>query len=332
VPSSSRRTNVKRQIVALALAAVLANVSPPAWAQSYPTRPVRMIVGFAPGSGPDAIARLIAQKLSENLRFQFYVENVTGAGGNIAAARAAQAAPDGYTILVTAIDYVVNPALFDKIPYDPLKSFQPVTIAGSTNVLLIVNPSLPTQTARDLVALIKATPGKYSYASGGGIGSPGHLVGEQFRLSLGLDLVHVPFNGSSFAVGSVLAGQTPIGFTAPIAAVSHIKDGRLRALAGTGTKRLEALPDLPTMAEAGYPEIEGVNWYGFLVPAGTPRQIVTALSRETVKIVAMPETKARLATIGIKPVGSSPEEFAERIEAELPKWRKLIRAAGIRPG
>jgi tripartite-type tricarboxylate transporter receptor subunit TctC len=321
----------RRQFLHLAAgAAALPAVSRMAWAQTYPTRPVRIIVGFAPGSGPDVIARLTAQKLSENFGTQFYVENVSGAGGNIATGKAAQAAPDGYTVLVAANDYVVNPALFAKVPYDPVKSFEPISVAGTTNVLLITNPALPAQSAKDLVALIKDTPGKYSYASGGGFGSPGHLVGEQFRLALGLDLVHVPYNGSSLAVGAVLAGQTPLGFTAPVAAIPLVQDGKLRALAGTGTKRLEALPDVPTMAEAGYPQVDGVNWYGFLVPAGTPKPIVMALHREIAKIVLMPEMKARLAMVGIEPVGSSPEEFASQIEAELPKWRNLIRSAGLR--
>src|SRR5262249_25432068 len=215
--------------------------------------------------------------------------------------------------------------------YDPLRSFDPVTIAGSTNVLLISNPAIPAKSVRELVELIKATPGKFSYASGGGVGSPGHLVGEQFRLSLGLDLVHVPFNGSSLPVGSVLGGQTPIGLAAPVAAVPLVRDGKLRALAGTGRSRLEALPDVPTMAEAGFSEIEAENWYGFLVPAGTPKQIVTTLYRETARIVKSPEMKTRLATMGIELVASSPEEFSARIAAELPKWRNVIRAAGIRP-
>ena len=184
-----------------ASAAALPVVSRIARAQTYPTRPVRMIVPLAPGSAVDSFARLIAQKLSENVGKQFYVENVGGAGGNIGMGRAAQAAPDGYTLLIVGNNYVVNPALYDKIPYDPLKSFEPVTLAVATNVMVTVNPSLPAQTVKDLIALIKATPAKYSYASGGGIGSPGHLVGEQFRLSLGLDLVHVPFNGANLAVG-----------------------------------------------------------------------------------------------------------------------------------
>jgi tripartite-type tricarboxylate transporter receptor subunit TctC len=317
-------------IITLAFTAAFEITGASASAQIYPTHPVHIIVGFAPGSGPDVVARLVAQKLSEHFAVQFYVENASGAGGNIATGKAAQATPDGYTLLVAANDYVVNPALFAKVSYDPVKSFEPITVVGTTNVLLITNSAVPAQSAKDLVALIKNTPGKYSYASGGGFGSPGHLVGEQFRLSLGLDLVHVPYNGSSLAVGAVLAGQTPLSFTAPVAAIPLIQAGKLRALAGTGAMRLGALPNVLTMAEAGYPQVDGVNWYGFLAPAGTPKAIVTTLHQEIAKIALMPEVNERLAMVGIEPVGSSPEEFAAQIEIELPKWRDLVRAAGIR--
>jgi tripartite-type tricarboxylate transporter receptor subunit TctC len=321
----------RRKFLLLAAgAAALPALSRIAGAQTYPRRPVRMIVPLAPGSAVDSFARLIAQKLAENVGKQFYVENVGGAGGNIGMGRAAQAAPDGYTLLVVGNNYVVNPALYDKIPYDPLKSFEPVTLAVATNVMVTVNPSLPAQTVKDLIALIKATPAKYSYASGGGIGSPGHLVGEQFRLSLGLDLVHVPFNGANLAVGSVVAGHTPIGFAAPAPAVPLVKEGKLRALAVTGNMRLRVLPDVPTLADAGYPDIKGESWFGLFVPTGTPRQIIAMLNRETVKIIRLPDMKERLATLGLEPVASTPEELVQRIEVELPRWRKVIREAGIK--
>ena len=289
-----------------------------------------MIVPYAPGSAADTIARIIAQKLSENIGKQFYIEDIGSASGNTGMGRAAQAAPDGYTVLVATSAYVVNPSLYDKVPYDPLNSFEPVTVAVATNVMLIVNPSLPAQTVNDLIALIKATPGKYSYASGGGIGSAGYLVGEQFRLSLGLDLVQVSFSGANLAAGSVVAGHTPIGFVSPSAAVPLAKDGKLRVLAVTGKTRLQALPDVPTMAEAGHPDIEGESWFGILVPAGTPKRIITMLNRETVRIIGLPNIKERLTTLGFEPVASTPEEFAERIQVEIPRWRKVIRAAGIK--
>jgi tripartite-type tricarboxylate transporter receptor subunit TctC len=311
-------------------AAALPAVSRIARAQAYPARPVRMIVPFAAGSATDAFARLIAQKLSEQIGQRFYVENIAGSGGNIGTGRAAKAAPDGYTVLVTASGFELNPILYEKVPYDPVKDFEPVTLAVTTNVVLAVNPSLPVMTVRDLVGLIRANPGKYSYASGGGIGSPGHIVGEQFRLLLGLDLVHVPFNGANLAVGSAVAGHTPVAFVAPGAAASLIKVGKLHALAQTGLRRLQALPDVPTMAEAGYPEIEFDTWDGLFVPAGTPNAIVTLLNRAIVRIVALSDINERLASLGYEPVGSTPDEFGARIRTDAAKWAKLIRAAGIR--
>ena len=311
-------------------AAALPAASRFAWAQAYPTRPVRIVVPYAPGSAADSVARIIAQKLSANIGRQFFIENIGSPSGNVGMGRAAQAVPDGYTVLVVTSAYVVNPTLYDKIPYDPLKSFQPVTLAVASNVTLTVNPSVAAKTVNDLVAVIRATPGKYSYASGGGIGSGGYLVGEQFRVSLGLDLVQVSFSGANLAAGSVVAGHTPIGFVSPSAAVPLVKDGKLRALAVTGNTRLRALPDVPTMAESGYPDIEGESWFGLLVPTGTPGQIIAMLNRETVKIIQAPDMKERLVTLGFEPVASTPDEFAERIKVEIETWRKVIRAAGIK--
>src|SRR5260370_25586927 len=243
---------VRRQFLSLAGAAIATAAIPAiAAAQAYPARPVRMIVPFAPGSATDVFARLIAQKLSEHIGKQFYVENIAGAGGNIGMGRAAQAAQDGYTALIAGLTYAVNPALYDKVPYDPYRSFDPVTLAGSTTVVLAVNPSVPVHTVKELIALIQSSPRQYNYASGGGIGSPGHLVGEQFRLSFGLDLPHVPFNGANLAVGSAVAGHTPIAFIAPTPAIPLVGEGRLRALAVMSKTRLQALPAVPTMAEAG---------------------------------------------------------------------------------
>src|SRR5215472_16463966 len=321
---------VRRQFLSLAGAAVATTAIPRiAAAQAYPARPVRMIVPYAPGSATDVHARLIAQKLSEHLGKQFYVENIAGAGGNIGMGRAAQAAPDGYTLLSISLSLAVNPALYDKAPYDPYRSFDPVALTHSTTVLLAVNPSVPAHTVKDLIALIKSSPGQYNYASGGGVGSPGHLVGEQFRLSFGLDLPHIPFNGANLAVGSTVAGHTPIAFVAPTASIPLIKDGKLRALAVMSKTRLQAQPEVPTMAEAGYPGIECESWFGILVPAGTPNEITTLLNREIVEIIALPTTKEHLVTLGDDPVGSSPEEFANVIKADVEKWGKIIRVANI---
>src|SRR5262252_9419691 len=273
----------RRQLLRLAAgAAALAAVPRTGRAQAYPTRPVRVIVPFAPGGPTDVFARLMAQKLSEQMGVQFYVENIAGAGGNIGAGRAAQSTPDGYTLLVNGANHVVNPALYQRVPYDPAKDFDPVTLAVTAPAVLTVNPALPVDTVRDLVVLIKAHPGKYSYASPG-VGTPPHLVGELFRLSLGLDLVHVPFNGGGPAIASAVAGHTPISFGSMAPAVPLVKDGTLRALAVTTKARAPALPDVPTMIEAGYPEIEGESWFVVLVPSGTPKEIVALLRDEIVK-------------------------------------------------
>lgn len=320
----------RRQFLRLAAgAAVIPTISRFARAQSYPTRPVRVIVPFAPGGPTDVFARLISQKLSEQVGTQFYVENIAGAGGNIGAGRAAQAAPDGYTILVNGANHVVNPALYHQVPYDPSKDFDPVTLAVTSAVILTVNPSLPVQTVKELVDLIKAHPGTYSYASPG-TGTPPHLVGELFRLSLGLDLVHIPFNGGGPAIGSAVAGHTPISFGSMAPAVPLVKDGKVRALAVSTKARSQALPEVPTMAEAGYPEIEGESWFAVVVPAGTPKQIIALLHREIATAIAEPDMKERLATLGYAPVVSTPEECAAQFKTEIAKWTKVIREAGIK--
>jgi len=321
----------RRRFLHLALgAAVLPIVSGIANAQSYPSRPVRIIVPFAPSGTTDIFARLAAQKLSENLGKQFYVENVPGASGNIGTGQAARAAPDGYSVLFAFSSHVVNPTLFDKIPYDPYKDFASVTLAVTSTAVLSVNPSVPAKTVRELVDLIKANPGKYNFASPGA-GTQAHLAGEQMRQLLALDLVHVPYNGAGPSVASVVAGHSPIGFSTLAAAGPHIKSGTLRALAVTSKTRSQIQPDVPTMTEAGYPDIEGDSWVGVLVPSGTPKDVVNLLHREIVKIVALPDMKERLTTIGFDTVASTPEEFDARIRVEIETWGRVIRAGNIKP-
>ena len=310
-------------------AAALPAVSRIARAQTYPTRPVRVIVPYAPGGPTDVFGRLISQKLSEHFGRQFYVENVGGAGGNIGMGQGARAAPDGYTIVIVGPPLVINPSLYDKVPFDPYKDFDPVTLAVTSPDVLSINPSLPVKTTNDLVALIKTGPGKYSFASPG-TGTPGHLVGELFRLSLGLDIVHVPFNSAGLAIGSTIAGHTPIAFTAVPPVVPQVKEGKLRTLAVAGKTRLQALSDVPTMAEAGYPDMEGEVWLAVIVPARTPKELVSLLHREIVRIIALPDMKERLAALGFEPVGNTPEECAAQFRAELAKWSKVIRTAGIK--
>jgi tripartite-type tricarboxylate transporter receptor subunit TctC len=319
----------RRQFLHLSGAA-LAGIAmrPTAWAQGYPERAVRVIVPYAPGGPTDIIARLVALKLSDRVGKQFYVENIAGAGGNIGMGRAAQATPDGYTVLFVAPPYVINPALYEKVPFDH-KDFEPVTLAVNSAIVLTVHPSLPANTVKELVALITANPGKYNYASPG-VGTPPHLLGELFRLTLELDVVHIPFNSGGLAIASAVAGHTPISFGSTAPAVPHISDGKLRALAVTDTARSRALPEVPTMAEAGYPQIVGSAWFGVVVPAGTPRETIVWLNRAIGKVLVMPDVKDRAQVLGFEPVGNSPEAFAAQIKADGAKWAKVIREAGIK--
>jgi tripartite-type tricarboxylate transporter receptor subunit TctC len=319
----------RRTFLRLAGAAAVPALSWTARAQGYPTRPVRLIVGFAPAGPTDVFARLIAQKLGENFGKQFYVDNIVGGSGNVATGQAAKAPPDGHSVLVAFSTFVVNPILFNKVPYDPVKDFAPVTLAVSSTTVLSVNPSVPARTVKELVDVIRAGARKYSYATGG-TGSQTHLAGEQFRLSLGLDLVHVPFGGGGPAVAAVVAGHAPIGFNALTPVVPQVKEGKLRALAVTSKTRSQILPEVPTMTEAGYPDIEGDSWVGILVPAETPKEIVGVLYREIAKIIALPEMKERLAALGFEPVVSAPDEFGRQIGAEVETWGRVIRAANIR--
>jgi tripartite-type tricarboxylate transporter receptor subunit TctC len=311
-------------------AVVLPALSGIATAEAYPARPVRVIVPYAPGGQTDVFARLVAQKLSERFGKQFYVENIIGASGNIGTGQAARAAPDGHTILVAFTTFAINPAFFDKVPYDPSKHFEAVTLAVASTTVLLVNASVPAKSVKELIDLIRANPGKYSFASPG-VGTPPHLLGEHFRLSLGLDLVHVPFNGLGPQTASVVAGHTPISFGGLASAEQSIKDGRLRVLAVLGKTRSRMLPDVPTMAESGYPDMEADSWVGVLVPARTPKEIVTVLNREIVKITAMPDMQERLPGLGYDAIGSTPEEFAAQIKAETEKWAKVIRSGNIKP-
>jgi tripartite-type tricarboxylate transporter receptor subunit TctC len=275
-------------------------------------------------------ARLIAQKLSEHLGKQFFVENVGGAGGSIGTGRGARAAADGHTLVLVASHFVTNPILYDAVPYDPVKDFDPVALPLTTSVMITVQPSLPVRSVNDLVALIRANPGKYTDALTG-IGTRNHLAAELFKQSLKLDLVHVPFNGGGLAVISVLAGHTPVLFSSPSQVIQHVKEGKLRALAIMTDVRSQVLPDVPTMAEAGYPGITGEEWYGVVAPAGTPKDIITLLNREIVAIMARPDIKESLLTQGFELVAASaPEAFAARIKAETEHWGNVIRAANLK--
>jgi tripartite-type tricarboxylate transporter receptor subunit TctC len=295
----------------------------------YPSRPVRIIVPFAAGGPPDVISRIVAQKLSERWHQQVYVENLPGAGGNTGTATAARAAPDGYTLYMMSTGFMVNPSLYAKVPYDPVKDFAPVTLAASSPNILFVHPSVPAYSVMELIDLIKRSPGKYSYAQPS-TGSTPHLSGELLKLQFGLDLVTVPFNGASLAVNSTLAGHTPIAFTALPPAIANIKEGNLRGLAVTAAKRSAALPDVPTMAEAGVPDQEAETINGLLAPAGTADAIIARINRDAVAALSLPEVKERLEALGFEPAVTTPAEFGARIKSEIIKWDKVVRAAHIR--
>jgi tripartite-type tricarboxylate transporter receptor subunit TctC len=300
-----------------------------AFAQTYPARSVRMVVPFAAAGPTDVIARILAQKLSENLGQQFYVENLPGGGGNTGTAAAAKSAADGYTILVVSTGFVINPSLYAKVPYDPIRDFAPVTLVAASPNVLTVNPEVPAKSVRELIDLIRANPGKYSFAQPA-TGSTPHLSGELFKLSLGLDLVMVPFPGAGPAITSTIGGHTPIAFTALPPALASIQDGKLRGLAVLTEKRVAGLPDVPTMAEAGVPDQEADTLTGIAVPAGTPPEIVELLYREIAKIVVLPDVQQKMATLGFVTIANTPAEFAVRLKSEFAKWAKVIKDAGIK--
>jgi len=320
----------RRFLHLLAGAAALSAAPGGARAQTWPTRPVRVIVPFQPGGSTDIFARLAAQKLTEHFGKQFYIENIAGATGNVGTAQAARAAPDGHTLLIAFSSYVVNPTLFAKLPFDPDKDLAPVTLAVSAPNVLTVNPSLPARNLSELVALIKSNPGKYTYTSGG-VGTQGHLLGEMLRLSQALDIVHVPFNGAAPAIASAMAGHTPIAWSTIASAAQALEAGQLRPLAVASKTRSQLLSDVPTTAEAGYPDIQGDSWVGLLAPAGTPNEIIRAVQREISGIIALPDVRERLPTLGFEAVASTPEEFASRIKIETEMWGRVIRAANIKP-
>jgi tripartite-type tricarboxylate transporter receptor subunit TctC len=323
----NRMINLAARVLANCAALLLTGA---ALAQSpgYPDRPVKIIVPFAAAGPTDVVARLIAQKLSEKWGQQFYIENMAGAGGNLGMAAAAKAPGDGYTILFVSSSYTVNPSLYAKPPYDPERDFTPVTKAAGSPNGLFVHPSIPAKSVKELVELLKANPGKYTFASPG-IGTTPHLSSELFKLTFGLDFALAPFPGGGPSIQSVVAGHTPMCFQAIPPATALVKDGKLRALAITATTRSRALPDVPTLDELGIKDQEAETMQGVLVPAGTPPAIVDLLQSEIARIIGLPDVKEKLLATGLEPSGMSPAAFAAYIKADLAKWRKVIADAKI---
>ena len=311
-----------------AIVALLLSVAA-SFAQGYPNKLVRVVVGFAAGGPSDVIGRIVAQKLSEALGQQFYVENVGGAGGNTAAGQVARAAPDGYTIHIISTGFMVNMSLYAKVPYDAVKDFAPVTLVAYSPNVVVVNPSVPVKTIQELVKLIKDNPGRYAFA-GPGVGSTPHLAGEQFRLAFNLDLVHVPFTGAGPAIQATIGGHTPIAFTALPPALAAVKDGKLRMLGVATPERAASVPDVATFAEQGIKDQDSDTLTGLVVPAGTPKEVVDLLQKEIAKAVAQPDVKDKLSTLGFVPVANTPEQFGARIKVEIEKWGKVVRDAKLR--
>ncbi len=296
--------------------------------EKYPARPVRMIVPFAPGGPTDVIGRVIAQKLSEAWNAQVVVDNRAGAGGNIGIGLAANSPPDGYTILVVSSSYVVNPGLYPKIPYDPYKSFIPISNAAASPNVFVSHPSLPAKTMQDVINLTKE--GRKLSIATAGIGTTPDLSAELFKITMKLDIVKVPFGGAGPAVTSVVANQVPLGCVAMPPATPHIQANRLRALAVTSAKHTTALPDVPTLAESGFKGQEADTLQGVLVPAGTPKYVVAEISKQIQRMMALPDVKERVLALGFEIVASTPEQFAAQIKEEVQKWTKVVKTAGIK--
>ena len=314
----------------LAVASTLMLLVGAAAQDQWPAKPVRMIVPFAPGGPGDVIARIIAQKLTDELGRQFYVENHAGAGGNTGTALAARAPADGYSLLVTSQALVINASLYKSLPYDTFRDFVPVTRVATTPNVLVVHPSVPAASTAELVALMRKEPDKYHSYAQPGIGTPAHLSGELFKLSEKLPLTAIPFGGGGPMVQSVIAGHTPVAFSSLPPSAPLIQAGRMRALAVTAETRNEFLPDVPTMAEAGYPGQTGETPVGILAPAGTPADVVDLLHRKVVQIVAQADTRQKLAAVGFSPIGGSPAELAAFLASERDKWARVITEAGIK--
>ena len=313
----------------LAVALVTIVAGWPAIAQGYPAGPVRVIVPFPPGGGVDGAGRLISQKLSEALGKQFIVENRPGANGMIGSELAAKSAKDGYTLMVNGANFVTTPSLYGKVTYDPVRDFEPLSLLALAPNVLVVHPSLPAKTVKELVALARARPGEVNYA-GSGSGSTPHLAAELFNTLAKVTMVHVPYRGTGPAIVGLMSGEASVMFMPTTNAVPLVRSGRLRALAVTSRERVPAMPELPTVSESGLKGYESSQWYGLLAPAGAPADVLGLLSAQVMKIMQAPDMKQRLTGEGLVAVGSTREQFTAHIKTELTKWAKVIKASGAK--
>jgi len=322
---------VNNKAIAVIAAAVASTAAGSACAQDFPSKPIRFLVGQAPGGATDIVARLVASKMSEALGQNIAVENRTGAAGSIAAASVAKSLADGHTALVVSSSYSINPSLYTNLPFDPQKDLAPVSLLAEAPFLLVVHPSIPARSVKDLIGLAKAKPGTLTYGSGG-IGSSGHLAGALFELASGVKVTHVPYKGAGQALVDLLGGQITFMFASVLSSGPHVKRERLRVLGVTSAKRSHALPQVPTIAETGLTGYATTTWYGVLVPAGTPQGVIDRLAAAAGKAVASPEVRDRMLADGAEPVGSPPAAFQKHLATEIAKWRKVVKSAGISAG
>jgi len=310
--------------VALVCASSLAN------AAGYPTRPITLMLGFAPGGPSDVMARLLTRRMEETLKQPFVIENRTGAGGSIAGAAVARSTPDGYTLmLATGGVLAINLSLYKNVGYDPEKDFEPITVVGTQTNLLYVHPSVEARSLAELIAYAKANPGKLSFGSGGN-GTPAHLAGELLKVEAKIDMTHVPFRGTGPALQNVIAGHVPMAFNPPSGLMPHIQSGAIRPIAVTTLKRTSALPDVPTIAELGFPGFEATTWHALIAPAGTPKEVIATLHHAAVTAFADPELRKAMLELGVDLVGNTPEEFRAYLKAEIPKWAEIIKMSGAK--
>jgi tripartite-type tricarboxylate transporter receptor subunit TctC len=318
------------RLAAAALVFSAALASAQAYSQPYPSRPIRVIVPFPPGGPTDIVARIIGQKLGERWRQQIVVDNRPGAAGNVGAEIGAHAPPDGYTLVMgSTANMAVSPTLYPKLNYDPIKDFVPISLAAVTPNLLVVHPGMPAQSVKDLIALAKAQRGRMNYATGGA-GTPSHLAAELFKTMAGIDMTHVPYKGSIPALTDIVAGNVALMFDSMASALGFVKSGKLKVLAQTGATRSPTVPDVPTISESGLPGYDVVGWFGVFAPAGTPPAIVKRLSVEIEDILTLRDVQERYVTIGAQAGGKSPEQFRAFVDAEIRKWAKVIKTAGVR--
>jgi tripartite-type tricarboxylate transporter receptor subunit TctC len=298
--------------------------------QGYPTRPIRLVVASSPGGASDILARLLGQKLSEELHQQVVVDNRGGASGVIGTDIVAKAMPDGYTLLIIQPSLTINPSMIKKLPYNAMRDFAPVSLVVDAAQIMTVNPAVPAKSVKDLIAFAKAKPGQLMFGSPG-VGTSPHLTAELFKLKAGVNMPQVPFKGSGMAFVSLISGEVSVAFSTVLSAMPHVKSGKIRALAVTTLKRVQVMPDVPTIAESALPGFETAQWFGILAPAGTPRRIVDRLYQALTRGASSPEVRDRLAAQGVAVVNKKPEEFAAVIKRETAQWAQVIKAAGIKP-